>query len=55
MKKLKVTAAQMVEAARDRITEIDTGTLIGMVDDPEVVIVDIRDIRERQRSGFIPG
>ena len=26
-----------------------------MVDDPNVVIVDIRDIRERQRGGFIPG
>ena len=55
MKKLKVTAAQMVKAARGRISEIDTGTLIGMVGDPEVVIVDIRDIRERRRSGFIPG
>jgi len=26
-----------------------------MVDDPNVVIVDIRDVRERQRSGYIPG
>ncbi len=55
MKKLKVTGAQMVEAARDRIEEIETSDLIGMVDDPNVVIVDIRDVRERQRSGFIPG
>ena len=45
----------MVKAARDRIEEIETSDLIGMVDDPNVVIVDIRDIRERQRSGFIPG
>ncbi len=28
---------------------------MAMLDDPDVVIVDIRDIRERQRSGFIPG
>jgi rhodanese-related sulfurtransferase len=26
-----------------------------MMEDPNVVIVDIRDIRERQRSGYIPG
>jgi len=26
-----------------------------MLGDPDVVVVDIRDIRERQRSGFIPG
>ena len=55
MKKLKKTAAQMVEDARSRIEEIETPDLIKMVDDPEVVIVDIRDVRERQRSGFIPG
>ncbi len=55
MTKLKTTAAQMVETARARIEEIETEDLIAMVDDPNVVIVDIRDIRERQRSGFIPG
>ncbi|WP_299750713.1 rhodanese-like domain-containing protein [uncultured Tateyamaria sp.] len=55
MSKLKTTAADMVKAARDRIEEIETADLIGMVDDPDVVIVDIRDIRERQRTGAIPG
>lgn len=55
MKKLKLTAAQMVKSARARIREVDTAELIGMMDDPNVVIVDIRDIRERQKSGFIPG
>ena len=49
MKKLKTTAAQMVEAARSRAEEIETADLIAMVDDPNVVIVDIRDVRERQR------
>ena len=29
--------------------------LIGRLDDPETVIVDLRDVRERQRTGFIPG
>ncbi len=55
MAKLKKTAAQMVEESRARIEEIETPDLIAMVDDPDVVIVDIRDVRERQRSGFIPG
>jgi len=52
--KLKTTAADLVAKARARVEEIETADLIGMVDDPSVVIVDIRDIRERQR-GFIPG
>ncbi|MGR3501024.1 rhodanese-like domain-containing protein [Pseudaestuariivita sp.] len=55
MAKLKTSAAEMVAAARARIREIETPDLIAMVDDPEVVIVDIRDVRERQRTGFIPG
>ncbi len=54
MKKLKTTAAEMVKAARARIEEIETPDLIAMVDDPDVVIVDIRDPRERER-GHIPG
>lgn len=45
----------MVAIARSKITEIETTDLIEKVNDPNVVIVDIRDIRERQRSGFIPG
>ncbi len=45
----------MVAHARGRIEEIETADAIAMVDDPEVVMVDLRDVRERQRSGFIPG
>ena len=45
----------MVAEARARIEEVETANLISMLDDPDVVIVDIRDVRERQRSGFIPG
>ncbi|MDP5217281.1 rhodanese-like domain-containing protein [Ruegeria sp. 2205SS24-7] len=55
MPTLKKTAAQMVQESRDRIEEIETADLIAMLDDPDVVIVDIRDVRERQRTGFIPG
>lgn len=55
MTSLKTSAAQMVADARARIEEMETKDLIARMDDPDVVIVDIRDIRERQRSGFIPG
>lgn len=52
---LKISAADMVARARARIEEVETADAIAMVDDPNVVIVDLRDVRERQRSGFIPG
>jgi len=52
---LKLTAAEMVRFARSRIEEIETKDAIAMVDDPNVVIVDIRDPRERERTGVIPG
>ena len=55
MNKLKISSAEMVSNARKRIEEIETDKLIEMVEDPDVVIVDIRDIRERQRTGAIPG
>lgn len=45
----------MVREARSRIEEIETADLIEMTNDPDVVIVDIRDVRERQRTGYIPG
>lgn len=48
------TAAEMVAEARSRIEEIDTTTAIALLDDPHVVIVDLRDIRERQKLGYIP-
>jgi len=55
MAELKTTVADMVAAARARIKEVETSDLIAMLDDPDVVIVDLRDIRERQRGGYIPG
>ncbi|MCH2095997.1 MAG: rhodanese-like domain-containing protein [Rhodobacteraceae bacterium] len=55
MPQLTTSVAEMVAKARARIREIETVDLIAMVDDPDVVIVDIRDVRERQRTGAIPG
>ncbi|WP_224814903.1 rhodanese-like domain-containing protein [Hasllibacter sp. MH4015] len=51
---LKKTAAEMVADARARIEEVEITDLIAQLDDPDLVVVDIRDIRERNR-GFIPG
>lgn len=55
MTPLKKNSATLVAEARARIEEIETPDLIAMLDDPDLVIVDIRDVRERQRSGFISG
>jgi len=55
MQKLRTTAAKMVSDARARIEEIETDELIAQLGNDDLVIVDIRDIRERQRSGAIPG
>lgn len=52
---LKMTSADMVARARSRITEIETEDLIADLGDDNLVIVDIRDVRERERQGFIPG
>lgn len=55
MRKLKISSAQMVAQARARIEEVDSAQLQAMLDDPDVVVVDIRDVRERATKGFIPG
>lgn len=55
MPNLKISSAAMVAAARARIAEIETADGIAMHGDPNVVIVDLRDPRERERMGFIPG
>ena len=55
MSKLKKTSAEMVDAARARIEEIETDDLIARIGSPDLIVVDIRDVRERQRTGAIPG
>ncbi len=55
MRKLKKSSKELVAEARARIEEVEASDLIAALDDPDTVIVDTRDIRERQRSGFIPG
>ena len=52
---LKINSAQLVEHARRQIAEVDTPEAILMAEQDDVVVVDLRDVRERERSGFIPG
>lgn len=52
---LNTTAAEMVAKARVRIEEVETKDAIALVGADDVVFVDLRDVRERERSGFIPG
>ena len=52
---LKTSTAEMVAAARRRIKEYDAAEVVTMLNDENFVIVDIRDPRERERTGVIPG
>ena len=45
---------ELVANAKQRITEISAEEAIALSSSPNVVIVDIRDVRERQKLGFIP-
>ena len=53
--KLKTTAAAMVAEARGQIREIDAVDALGLVGDERYQFIDIRDIRERRKTGWIPG
>ena len=55
MKKLKKTVKSMVAEAKSKINEIYAKEAIKLFNDENVVFIDIRDIRERQKLGFIPG
>jgi len=54
MPEIKLHVADMVQQARSEIDEIDAKDAIPLANDPNVVFVDLRDVRERQRSGYIP-
>lgn len=46
---------EMVNQARKEITIIPTEQAIAMLGQPDVMLVDIRDVRELDREGRIPG
>lgn len=53
--KLKKTVKQMLEEANAEVETISGADAIKLKDDPNVVFVDIRDVRELDREGRIPG
>ena len=55
MKKLKITVKELVATAKSQIEEFTASQVIQLLSDKNVVIVDIRDIRELWRDGAIPG
>lgn len=53
--KITTGVKSMVEAAKAEITEYSAAEAIAMKDRPDVVLVDIRDPRELEREGRVPG
>ena len=53
--KLKKTVAQMVAEANAEIETVAAADAIKLKDDPNILLVDIRDIRELDRDGRVPG
>ena len=53
--KLKKTVNQLCAEAEKEIQTITPQEAIKLKDDPGVLLVDIRDIRELQRDGRVPG
>ena len=53
--KLKKTVKQMLAEANAEIETVSAADAINLKGDPDLVFVDIRDIRELDREGRIPG
>lgn len=53
--KLKIGYQELVKQAEEQIQTLTAAEAIAKAKDPDVVIVDLRDIREIQREGRIPG
>jgi len=53
--KITVSAKQLVEAAKSEIEEISAADALKLLGRDDVLLVDIRDPRERERDGKVPG
>ncbi|HEX4210877.1 MAG TPA: rhodanese-like domain-containing protein [Candidatus Binataceae bacterium] len=53
--KLKKTVKELVAEANAEIETIDAQAAMKLKDDPNVMLVDLRDIRELNRDGKVPG
>jgi rhodanese-related sulfurtransferase len=51
----KKTVGQMVDEAKTRIQNLSIADLEAEQKKPDVQVLDIRDVRERRKLGFIPG
>ena len=51
----KKTVGQMVDDAKKRIHNLSVTDLEAEMKTPDVQVLDIRDVRERRKLGFIPG
>ncbi len=52
---MKVGYKKLIEEAEKNIAALSVSEVAGLLDDETVTIVDIRDIRELQREGKLPG
>jgi rhodanese-related sulfurtransferase len=52
---MRKAVKDLVAAANAEIESIPAAEALGLVGDADVTIVDLRDIRERVREGFVPG
>jgi rhodanese-related sulfurtransferase len=49
------SAARLVEEASARVTALPPERVVDLLDDPDHLVVDIRDPRELEREGMLPG
>jgi rhodanese-related sulfurtransferase len=54
-KAMKIGYDALIEAARREIEELEPDQVMAAIDTGDIVIVDVRDIREVERDGRIPG
>ncbi|WP_088342885.1 MULTISPECIES: rhodanese-like domain-containing protein [Rhodomicrobium] len=54
-KAMKIGYDALIEAARREITELEPEQVMAAMDGGGIVIIDVRDIREIEREGRIPG
>lgn len=52
---LKIGVKQLVAEASKRIQVVEPDAAKALLEDPDTVFVDIRDVRELEREGMIPG
>ena len=52
---MKITARQLVESANAEVTTLPVADAVALVDSPDHLFVDLRDVRELTREGTVPG